>query len=122
MLGNEAQGPTGDAYQPLPAYREDSADATRIWLAALHGSDGVEAEPCACGVVTKRHVVATVIGTPIREHAILLTRAQCDACARQWEIAQLRRSLYTSPFAKDLREDLRAGFEARLKELTKAVA
>lgn len=104
------------SFAPVPSYMADGEKETREWIAALHSSDGIPEERCACGVMTKRHVVATVVGTPIREHAILLTRAQCPACADQWEAAQLRRSLAKPELLPRLRE----GYAARLAELERA--
>lgn len=92
---------------------------SKQWLRSLKPSP--ESGKCGCGVETSRKwatAAEQIVGRNWGFPYVWL----CDACLTKREIAQLTRSLTTSPYAKDLREDLRAGFEARLKELTKAAA
>lgn len=114
---------------PLYSYLEDATEVTRDWLKALHAPK-VPAQCYTCSTVTTRQVVTAVQGTEIREHAILWTKYQCEACATEHEIRKLQAALNRPADACDpitgqslaLTPEVRERYEAYIREHTQRSA
>lgn len=92
---------------------------SKQWLRSLKPSP--ETGKCACGVETSRRWATAAEQIAGRNWGFPYVWL-CDACLDKRTIAQLQRSLYTSPYAKDLDPALRAGFAEMLKELEQKAA